>query len=471
MNLKSHTSNQGSVLAITLIITAVLGVIAGSFLRNSISGMQFTEVTLHQNGLLNLAEAGAEKALYALNQDDWSEWGVSADGSLVLDSDVYDLGRGNMGGFTAVVSNFGATNPLIRVESRIADGFQNSTTTKQIQIALGRRSVWMNGMTSERYFLLRGGANFYHDSFDSREVPDGIYQLVLRRDNGSIASNMVEDDAVDLGSAEIYGFVATGGAMPNFHTRNAKIYGEDTDPDTNIDMSRIAMDFSTYLEPVNPPSTLGAASVLPPEDSSTGITTIGSPGGEVQVFDLTDINLKGDLVIDGPVVIVSRGDVNIGNNDVTLTENGSSVMYFAGDFDAGGNAVVNNQTNLAENFILYGIHSEPGKHTLNMRGNAAITAAVYAPYANVEFRGGGARGSFTGAVVAYSITIRGGNLNVHYDEALRDFSDDGSFRMLNWRELFAANERLDFSQWTAVTSEASSESTSRGLVRILDILR
>ena len=453
---KSRPARQsGSVLTLALVITLVAGFITMSYLQSALTGLRLSESILHQSSLLNLAEAGAEEALHAINFDEWQNWQSQGSQRVLLSQNI-DLGRGFTGRYLVIISDLTENFARINVESRITDPRRNEPLRKQIQMELGARSLFANGWTSERFIHINGN-NFRVDSFNSLEVPDGIYDPIYSRDNGSIGSVEVSEiTTIDIGNSTIYGSVATAGTFPDFGP-NAHIIGADTPSGVRIDESRVILDFSAHLEPVSAPSITGAMTALPPAVSN--VTTIGNPDGTVETYLLSELNLKNNetLVIDGPVVIVTDGEIDL-RGTVEITENGSSTVYFGGNFNVAGNGIVN-ETNYARNLVLFGTHTAPGSQ-LVLGGNAAMIAAIYAPKTAMRLDGGGSRGRFIGAAVAYSITVNGGRsgYGFHYDEALADQFTSGSMRLLEWRELFRPGELLNLDQlWPTPVEEENEQ--------------
>ena len=64
-------------------------------------------------------------------------------------------------------------------------------------------------------------------------------------------------------------------------------------------------------------------------------------------------NLIGNLIVDGPVIIVADADFNIGNHDVTITPTGSLELYVEGDIQMNATAAFNN-TNKPITLQIYG---------------------------------------------------------------------------------------------------------------------
>jgi hypothetical protein len=109
---------------------------------------------------------------------------------------------------------------------------------------------------------------------------------------------------------------------------------------------------------------------------------------------------------------------------------------------AGGNGAIN-ETGIPANLIIYGTNPTIGGQTIKLHGNGALHAAVFAPNAILEMKGGGNSGEMSGSAVAHSITITG-NYAFHYDEALEEEGGGNPFAVSLWRELVTSAERVTF---------------------------
>jgi len=174
--------------------------------------------------------------------------------------------------------------------------------------------------------------------------------------------------------------------------------------------------------------------------------TIGDPTGTtIEYYHLADLTLKNSndvLGVVGPVVMVVDGDVDI-KGEIQISGNGSLEMYTPGDVTVGGNGVANLKTpGVPGDFLLFGTNTS--SQLIKLHGNGALSAAVYAPNADVDFKGGGHSGTMFGAVVAKEIFMNG-NYSFHYDEALADiFGPDASWRLAAWYEITRAADKIDF---------------------------
>ena len=136
--------------------------------------------------------------------------------------------------------------------------------------------------------------------------------------------------------------------------------------------------------------------------------------------------------------------IKFNGNDALTINNGSTLtIYTNGSIDTHGNAMINGPTagtNPCSSLIIYGTHNTAGGQSIIIGGNGQLNAAVYAPNATVELRGGGNAGQVLGSIVANTINMNGGT-DFHYDEALGNLNSGGGYRVNRWKELQSAAER------------------------------
>jgi hypothetical protein len=389
------------------------------------------------NGALNLCEAGLERALYAINNSDWTSWSTHSSGS---DNKVHvvngvDLGQGMSGSYTVVVFNASTSStPRIVAEATVTPP-SGRPYSKQVEVIVGRRSHWANGLVARDQIVFSGG-NAAVDSYKSGDPTystGGLYDASKRRDHGSAGSVSVTTDAISLSNADIWGYVATGGSWPQAGP-NGTVLGEDSpifgDPDyENIDPDRVATDFTANFDSVDVPTNFN----VPAYASITNNATVGSVGATTIALVGSMSNTNGKTInIYGDVTLVVTNSVDI-KGALVVNANSKLTVYVAGDFEVGGTGV-SNVSGLPENLIIYGTSSTVGGQTIFLHGNGALHAAIYAPNAHIELKGGGSSGEMSGSVVGHDIKITG-NYAFHYDESLAEVGGGNPFSISKWREI------------------------------------
>ncbi len=441
---------QGSVLIVALLLSAIIALMLGSYLNLNLSSTRLAKRSFHSTAALNLVEAGAEEAVWSFNRvtaghtDGWTDW--NTDGTSAWKKlSGFDFGA-NTSGWTKVYVT--STNPPSRANPRVValasvnppDG---PPVTRMIEVVLRRRSYFSNGLVAKDQIVF-SGANASVDSWNSD--PDGDpatppvdYSGEVRRDNGSVASMNVANTAMIVNQADIWGYVYTGGSQPQVGS-NGSIRGADTPEDVQIDANRITTDFNAALP-----------AVAAPTDGIT-IANIGSSlgtAGTATRWRCAAINLSGNqtLTILGDVTLILTA--TSGMNAISVTGNGSIIVpagstftvHTEGNVRIAGNGIGN--ANIQPKTLqFWGTHSTAGGQEMQIAGNGALRAVIYAPNASVTING---NGNVMGSVVANDITLVG-NAAFHYDESLANSGENTPFGITKWRELSTAASRAVYDE-------------------------
>ncbi|MFP4540234.1 MAG: hypothetical protein ACLFR7_01275 [Opitutales bacterium] len=417
-------SRRGSALVATVLLAIMLASICGAYLET----VRQELIQTHRSRMLleavNVAEIGAEDALYALTSGDWSGWTAGSEG-YSRRTELPFSHQGEERYTETFVRTSVLDRPVIVAEGWIKHpmGFE---VRRQVRIDLSTGGVFMNGLTARDQVRMNGN-KINVDSYDSAAGP--YNPISNRRDNGSVASVNVLVDAVDLNNADVFGFVATGGAPPSVG-KNGSIMGFSTPSGTKIDPTRVATDFYAEFPAVEVPA------LSAPETSVSGSTLNKAE------YHLSSLKVAGKdtLNIEGDVVMVIEGDLTV-KGKININFASSLTLYISGDIDVGGNGIVNlAPDSKPRDVVIYGTAPDDGSQRIKLSGNGAMQAAIYAPFADVEMKGSGSSGTLMGAVVANHILLTG-NFEFHYDEDLRNFASDDRFEMESWRELTEAGSQ------------------------------
>ncbi len=413
----------GSALLTAMIFSFVVVTLMGSYLYLSTSEYRVSSRSYLLGASFNLAEGGLDRALYALYQDDNSGWrsGTDADGRTYWARRFgsYDLGGNIEGYINVVILNPGGTAPEIFSEGE-AVGHIAGSLKKQLYAGLSSGFYpFLNGFNSKRGVVLKGN-NVVFDSYDSR---NGNYGLGNTNSEITVATISVESDAIDIGNADIYGYVATGGADPDVGPQGS--ITSYADPG-EVDMSRVTTDYYAEFPNVSAPTLSSPMTSMP----SSGVIT----GGEYLLSSWSS-NSSSPLFITGDTVIVLSGDMTLsGNGSIVISANASLTIYADDDIDLGGNGVLNSSQNPAQ-LMIFGTDPGEGDDDIKISGNGYLSAAVYAPNAYVTLNGGGTSGRVFGAVAAYDAKLTG-NSHFSYDEALEAYNLGGAgYEVDEWVEL------------------------------------
>lgn len=447
-------TRRGSAIITVLILAAVTAVIASGFLFRSAQEAKLATRSFFNSAALNLAEAGIEEGLFAINTDGYTSangWTVASDSATSYVKTISSLSLAQATGSIRIrIDNPASQTPAV-IAAGVVDIPQQPRLLKQIRITGRKRNLWANGIVAKGTLTFSGDNDI--DSYDSSL---GVYNAATNRsDQATVATTSTALDPVVVGSqASIYGYVATAGGNPTVGA-GGMIYGATTPAGTNIDTTRIRYDFTTNLPDVTAPT--GTAVSLSAISSTLtlprGSDTPGANGR--YLYTTTGLNLAGSntLTISGPVDLIVTGDVSTsGNAAISITGSTARLnLYSPGTINLTGNAIQNN-TDIPAYVSIWGTAPSSGAaQSIKIAGNGSFTGTVYAPNANVQLTGNGAT---NGAVICKGLTA-GGNGQFHYDIRLADVRTplDMSLRPTAWCELssppnsgkaFARDARVPF---------------------------
>jgi len=476
--LRQDSTKTGSVLVWTVLVIAMLSLIAVETLRlvtvkyqNALQTSTWQEALLAAESGLDLAIVELRKSLYPQPNHAWDGWN-NPPGNEVTGYELTTVPNAGLNGTPMTIeTNVDAPTQLIdptnswqyyriRTVGTIpitgpARTSDNPQDTKLRRLSL-RWERFTNGILTPRLLtapqvsrrveavvrpvsafdqaIMSVGVvdltnqNIVVDSYDSTDPTkstNGLYDPVKRQENGDIAT---DGQLIEAGNAQIYGDVATNAGTVS---GAANITGiERTD---------------FYQEPIS----LGAPSWSTWNSSPslvTGTTTINADatkGSAASRYTLSSISLSGNktLTVAGNpngsqtyIEIYVTGDISVsGTGQIVVQPGVTATIYFAGNVDISGNGVLNSN-NQPSDLMLYGIQppTDTSEH-VSIGGNSQITASVYAPGHDVTVNGGGTNGHVYGSVVGKTVTMTGVS-NLHYDERLGSTGVVNNYKIVSWFE-------------------------------------
>jgi hypothetical protein len=179
---------------------------------------------------------------------------------------------------------------------------------------------------------------------------------------------------------------------------------------------------------VNGNATIAASSVRGSQASRYVLSQISISGGQT-------LTLAGKP--DGSPTYVEihvTGNVTVGGTSQIVVGPGvSAAVFFDGNVNIQGNGMVNSN-NQPGDLELYGIQPPNGvTQTVTLGGNGQLTAAVYAPGADIAVNGSGSQGHVYGSFVGKTVVMNGVT-NLHYDEALAKGGLINNYKIVSWFE-------------------------------------
>ena len=421
---------EGSALMTAIIAMFVVSLLVGGYMTLASSEYRLATRSLLIGASFSLAEGGVDLAIDALNDSDTSGWNVSGS-TWTREVTGIEITAGGTGAIRVVITDATSNTPTIHSEG-IVSGHPSGDVTKQLQVSLTSGFFpYKNGFDSKNGFVLKG-QNVTMDSYSS---DNGAYSNSNRGSEIRVSTVSIETDAIDIGNANIFGYVAVGATLAPGQTgsdvidvgKNGTIssYGEAQ----IVQEDRILTDYYASF-PNRPAPSVSSGWEFPNSGTITtsgtyyvdGDWSLGGNSGALAIAPNTD------------VILVVTGELNLtGKATLTLNTDATLKLFVEGDVSIGGNGILNSSN--PENLEVIGTNTNEGEQTIKINGNGQLSATVYAPNANVELKGGGSSGRVYGAVVAYDASLVG-NSHFSFDEALADVNLGGTdYEVIQWLEM------------------------------------
>lgn len=468
-------SRQGSALIISLVMSAALVIIIGSYFALVNDNMRHSQRSYLSSATMNLAESGLEEGMWAINQ---VQAGTAA-------ATAYATSRGwtiddAAHTATAVFNNVFGQNTYVKVKvtNYKLDQPERATMTAQaiysqpnlapsekwVHVVL-QNQVSLSPSNATRYPPFQGlvakhkielsGNNASVDSWNSELDKNGDgakdqYGASVQNDKAFVGSTDAPVDLVNVGNGDILGYVATNqdANITNNVNANGSILGFDSSSKgyTQIDPTRVSTDFNVDLPDAINPTPVRYSPSDPTTPISAVITTTISgttslprssdllyPASDgVYYYKTSSISLAGGgssaeslSISPGYKVVLIIDTINVtGQAEITIPATSGLAIYATGNVVIGGQGVTNAGTTAAtvgqpKNFQVWGTAAGDGntttnEQTIDIAGNGVFSGTVYAPNATVKVAG---NGGAMGAIVGNDIKVAG-NGEFHYDESL-----------------------------------------------------
>lgn len=454
---------RGSVLITALIFSAIIAISLTSYIKLALNSLKLADRSFYQNAAVNLSEVGIESAVQCYNRLDdvstpaaaWpSPWVIASDNSVTRTFSTIPLGPGVSGVVKVYASSSTGAGAAPVVVSKSIVTFANGgpTLEKYMEVTLRRRSLFVNGLVAKDGITWVGHptADSWNSDLDNDPAtPPTPYSASVQLAGctvGAVGGN------ITLGSGgNVYGYAKTGAAGS---TSGGSVHGLGT---TTNDTSRISNDFSANFPAVVTPTGVTLNNIVSgsvPTDFPLSTHSVNTADGKYYYNFGSGANISATTTIghampNKKVVMIMNNHQNVdaiafsGTRSLTVKTGSTLTLYTNGNVTVTGNGMLNGDTagaNPCSALIIYGTTVAPSTQEIKIGGNGQLYAALYAPNANLEMKGGGSSGMVLGSMVAKTISMNGGT-DFHYDEALGKLGTGNPFGIVKWRELQSAQER------------------------------
>jgi len=434
-----RSTEQGSVLGITLILGALIGLMLAAYLTLIGSQNRFTQRSQVWNNAIPLCEAGVEEALAHINYvGTTSNFAING---WVLANTNYIKTRTNSE-MMCEMNISGDLQPVITVKGSIRAPVQTNYVTRSVRVKTKFNRRFPQAVLSKGAISIGGGGTI--DSFDSTNSlynTGGKYDPAKRHDDATIATDAKGAGAISLGNSTIYGRAATGPGgtitVGASGVLGSSAWDDDPANKGKVQPGATTDDLNLYIPDNKLPVPYSGFAPWP-NQILTGILLggIAMPittytyviGNGDWVIDSINLGSKDTFLVTGKARLYVRGTTSVGGQAAIKIADGASLeMYAGGDVALGGGGVANNP-GFASNFALYGLRTCT---SVSYSGNAQFIGTINAPQAAVSLSG---TADAIGAVVGASFSLSG-TMGLHYDEALRGNPKEGRYLVASWLEM------------------------------------
>jgi len=393
--IKPRRRERGAVLAIALMVSVFLVILAIPFMTKLGGRYRTTEKAHAALAALNLAEAGVDRGIWEMKYGDISTWSGTTSQRTLAMSGVQASGGAVVGNISVIVFNPGAVNPVLESTGMVAlTG--SATVSRTVRVVLQPTPLFNYGAFGATSVNLSNLAST--DSYNSQIGAYGGSNVGAEGDVGTNSTAagaiIVNNNATVNGDAVVgtLGDPATGIVTGS----GATITGTRTAESENKDMPSV-------------PAPTGLANCGNLSVAIGGTQTISASGqyGNITVNNNAILNISVDCTL------YITGTLTLSNNSQLNITNGARVqIYFGGNWSIDNNSTINNLSQDPTNLIMYGTDTFTGSHTFS--NNTATYAAMYFPKADITIYNNGA---IYGSVIAKSVALAN-NADIHFDEAL-----------------------------------------------------
>lgn len=464
-NRSPFQSERGSLLIVSMIMCAVIGISIASYIRLGVQSQKISNRALYNNGAINLAERGMEEAMYSINKMvsdptyTWTGWTVVNSGADAQRKWTgYTFDQNATGVLRVYVEHYeGAVAPVVIARSTVTlGGAPSAPIEKWIKVVLAMTSKFANGLVAKNRITFSGNnasVDSWNSDPDNNPATAAIkYSSAVKDDNGSVGSVSVSVNSISVNNADIWGYVATGGSPASVGS-NGLVGPWGTTAGT-IAPGHSSTDFTASFDNISAPTTFSYTPIAAISGATTlpGTAPVAADGKyyiEVPSVSFNNATLAVDP--DKKVVLkitAAAGSDAIkiggGSGAINIGSGGQLIVYTAGNIQVAGNGVMNGGTSTSTanqpiNFQIWGTATS-GTQSIDIAGNGVLSGIVYAPFGSVKING---NGDVCGSIVANDITVVG-NAAFHYDESLGNFGGN-PFRVAAWSELTSATDRNSYS--------------------------
>ena len=423
MKIMVKKQETGSTLVVTLVVAFVLGIAICSYLTLLSSRNKIAMRSTAWNTAIPAAEQGIEEALAHLHADP----AVPAANGWITTNVAGQMGywkrRTNSDGsfFFTTIYNYTSNNPTIYSAGFIPAPLGHGDYISRLVRVLATNSpgTFNKNIAAGGSIGLSGGA-----VIDGYNSSNGPYNTGTNRNAaGGLVSNTKLAKGIDVGTAHVYGTVATGpGGTVNVGSSGAVGDVAWNASHTGVEPGWTNNNGSIAFTSNSPPT---GSPVTPTITSTAKSNIMYLSTGLYMATNVTSSDSTKPIIVTGNATLWVKNDFTVSGSGYVYIAPGASLTLYIGDKGTVSGGGVVNGTGIPANMSLIGL---PTCNTLDYSGSADFVGTINAPQADVTVSGGA---DVYGAVICGTFTSSGGS-GVHYDQAL---AGPGGLVVIGWTEL------------------------------------
>lgn len=401
--MKLHSfSKKGFILIGILSFVVILIIIIVPLISWSVNEYKWTLHSFMSLQALNLADAGAEAAIWEIvyNDEQFTSWS----GTNPKTKNIYPFRDNNnkVIGDIRIITDQTAAHHYTVTATGFVPNAVNPIASKTVKVLVFPKVIFNNAIFGNNSVSLSGIALV--DSYNSSLGP---YSSLTSGSNGDIGSN---NTLTMVGSTSVKGdaLIAPDGSVSGVDSRITGELFYAAEP--------------TELDPVTLPSYFSSVPISPDLKLTKDTTSV--PTGN---YHYQDISLSSSAVLvigNNTNIYISTGLSIVGSAKIITGSNIKLYINGTGNFAGQG---ITNTTGDPSNLQIYGLGSGT---TLSYSGGSDFYGTIYAPDANISISGGS---SIFGAIVGNNVTLSGTG-TFHFDENLLQSGPSQGFTIVYWQE-------------------------------------
>lgn len=400
------SGKKGFILAGILCLVLVLIMLIVPLISWSVNEYGWTSRSFMSLQALNLADAGAESAIWEIiyNDEQFTSWAGTNPRTITLSS--FKDGNNNTIGDIEVSADQTSAQHYTITSTGFVPNAANPVISKTVKVLVFPKAIFHNAVFGN-YSVKLSGITLV-DSYDSDLGP---YSSLTAGSNGDIGTN---DLLTMAGNASVKGDALIG---PE---------GTSSGVETRITGELFYAGNPTELDPVTLPDYFSSVPISPDIKLTKDVTNIFtgnycykdvslSSSATLAIADNTNIYVSEQISITGSARIITGINVK---------------LYIKGDANFAGQGIVNT-SGLPSSLQIYGLASTTSTPTtISYSGGSNFYGAIYAPECDIIT---GGNSSIFGALVGNNVTLSGTGA-LHYDESLVENGPSQGFNIIYWQE-------------------------------------